>query len=292
MHMFANPGQVVARATWLEARGFDGLLVADSQCLNADVWVELGLAAAATARLRLGPGVTNPVTRDLSVTAAAALTLQAETGGRALLGIGRGDTAVTELGRRPVPVADFERALQRARSYLDGSEVRLDDHSVRLRLAERGLPPVPLEAAASGPRAIGAAAPHADRIAFSVGAEPARVRQAAGLAREARERGGLDPGGLRLGAYVVVAADPDRAAARGLVRGVAAALAGFSLGGDLSDERLDDFAVAGPSGECAERIAALALDHVIVVPGSLGADPRRVEEANARFADEVLPLLR
>jgi len=31
MHMFANPGQVVARATWLEARGFDGLLVADSE---------------------------------------------------------------------------------------------------------------------------------------------------------------------------------------------------------------------------------------------------------------------
>jgi 5,10-methylenetetrahydromethanopterin reductase len=292
MHTFGDPGQVFARASWLERRGFDGLLVADSQCLGADVWVELGLAAAATRRLRLGPGVTNPFTRDPTVTASAALTLQAETGGRALLGIGRGDTAVTELGRRPMPVADFERALGLIRSYLDGRDAMLDGHAVGLRLAERGLPPVALEVAASGPRTIAAAARHADRISFSLGAEPARVSRAARVAREARERAGLDPGGLRLGAYLLVAVDPDRAAARRLIRGVATAFAGFSLPGALSDEALDRFAIAGPAGECADRIAALSLDHAIIVPGSLDADPRRVEEADARLADDVLPLLR
>lgn len=292
MHTFANPGEVVERATWLEARGFDGLLVADSQCLNADVWVELALAAAATDRVRLGPGVTNPVTRHPTVTASAALTLQAESGGRTVLGVGRGDTAVTKLGARPVPTAELERALGDLRAYLDGREVMFDGRSVRVTLAERGLPRVPLDVAASGPRSIAVAARRADRISFSVGAEQARIRRAAGLAHRAREVAGLDPGTVQLGAYLHVAVDPDRRVARQLIRGVAAAFAGFSLQSDLSDALLDRFALAGPASECAERIATLGLDHVIIVPGSLGADPQRVEEANARFADDVLPLLR
>jgi 5,10-methylenetetrahydromethanopterin reductase len=292
MHAFANPGEVVARAGWLEAHRFDGLLVADSQCLNADVWVELALAAATTERLRLGPGVTNPVTRHPSVTASAALTLQAESGGRTVLGVGRGDTALAELGRRPVRVADMERALLQFRAYLDGNKVVLDGRAVRLQLSARGLPRVPVEVAASGPLMIAIAARHADRVSLSIGAEPARVRWAADLARETRERAGLDPGALRLGAYVHVGVDPDRAAARELIRGAAAAFARFSLPGDLSDDLLDRFAIVGPPSECAERIATLGLDYVVVVPGSLGADPRHVQEANERFADEVLPLLR
>jgi 5,10-methylenetetrahydromethanopterin reductase len=292
MHTFANPGEVVARARWLEARRFDGLLVADSQALNADVWVELGLAAAATERLALGPGVTNPLTRHLSVTASAALTLQAETGGRAVLGIGRGDTALTELGRRPVAIADLRDHLRELRAYLDGREIIVDGHAIRLKLAARGLPRVPLDVAASGPRAIAIAAQEADRLSFSVGAEPARVLQAAALARKARERAGLDPGALQLGAYLHVAVDPDRKAARRLIRGVAAAFAGFSSERELSDEQLDRFALAGPANECVERIATLGLDHVIVVPASLGAEPQRVKEADARLADDVLPLLR
>jgi 5,10-methylenetetrahydromethanopterin reductase len=292
MHTFAEVGEVVARARWLEARAFDGLLVADSQCLGADLWVELGVAAAATERLRLGPGVTNPRTRDPSVTASAALTLQAESGGRAVLGVGRGDTALTELGERPVPVAELERALGRLRAYLSGEEVSVDGHAVRLKLADRALPPVPLEVAASGPRTIAAAARHADRISFSVGAEPERVRWAVAVARDARDRAGLDPGGLRLGAYVHVAVDSERASARELIAGAAAAFAGFSVDGELSGRLLDRFAVVGPADECAQRIATLGLDHVIVVPPSLGADPNRVREANERFADEVLPRLR
>ena len=80
------------------------MLVADSQNLNADVWVELALAAAATERLRLGPGVTNPATRHPAVTASAAATLQEESGGRAVLGLGRGDSSLGQIGRAPVPV--------------------------------------------------------------------------------------------------------------------------------------------------------------------------------------------
>src|SRR5437879_5575687 len=107
LHAFSFPHRVAAMARQAEEWGFTGLLLADSQNLNADIWVELALAGAATSRLRLGPGVTNPVTRHPAVTASAAATLQAETGGRAVLGFGRGDSALTQIGRRPVPVAEL-----------------------------------------------------------------------------------------------------------------------------------------------------------------------------------------
>jgi 5,10-methylenetetrahydromethanopterin reductase len=103
LHTFSFAHRVAEVAKQAEQWGFAGLLVADSQNLNADIWVELALAGAATDRLLLGPGVTNPVTRHPAVTASAAATLQAETGGRAVLGLGRGDSAVTQLGKTRPP---------------------------------------------------------------------------------------------------------------------------------------------------------------------------------------------
>jgi hypothetical protein len=46
LHTFSFPGRVAERAREAEGWGFTGLLVADSQNLNADIWVELALAAA------------------------------------------------------------------------------------------------------------------------------------------------------------------------------------------------------------------------------------------------------
>ena len=59
----------IARRT--EAQGFDGMTLTDSQNLTPDTYVSLTLAAQATTRLKLGPGVTNPVTRHPAVAAAA-----------------------------------------------------------------------------------------------------------------------------------------------------------------------------------------------------------------------------
>ena len=94
------PRRSAETARLLETLGFDTVLFADSQNLAPEVWGQLMLAAQATSRVRLGPGVTNSVTRDVAVTASAALALQAESGGRALLGIGRGDSSVQRIGRR------------------------------------------------------------------------------------------------------------------------------------------------------------------------------------------------
>ena len=108
------PGLPIARlaaaqAERAEQRGWDGILFADSQNLAGDVYVTLALAAEATGRIAIGTGVTNPYTRHPAVTAASIATIQELTEGRAVLGIGRGDSALAYLGLAPAPVPVFER---------------------------------------------------------------------------------------------------------------------------------------------------------------------------------------
>ena len=133
-----------------------------------------GLGGRGTDRLKLSTGVTNPVTRHPVVTAAAAATLQAISGGRYVLGIGRGDSALAYLGYSPY-ARGFERALRDLQTLLSGGEIvfggdRFDNRSDRRELllgdrrracGQRGLtwlPPdlakVPLDVAATGPRVI------------------------------------------------------------------------------------------------------------------------------------------
>jgi 5,10-methylenetetrahydromethanopterin reductase len=325
LHAFAVPGRVADLARRAERWGYDGLLVADSQNLNADVWIELALAGAATSRIGLGPGVTNVATRHPAVTASAAATLQIETAGRAVLGLGRGDSALTQIGRHPVPPSELEDGLVAIQAYLAGEQAVVDGASSRLAwVADLPVPKVPVAVAATGPHVIAAGARHAERLDFTVGAEPERVRWAVGVARSAAAD--ADPS---LGAFVNVAVDSDRSAARHLVRGSTAIFARFATEGaptdglsdvtragiarlaseydesrhgqvdapharGLEDEFVDRFAVVGPAYEVAERLqelASLGIARVVVVPGSVDADPERIAASTERFAAEVLPLI-
>jgi 5,10-methylenetetrahydromethanopterin reductase len=330
LHSFPRPGKTAEAARVAEAAGYDGLLVADSQNLTADIWVELALAAATTERLGLGPGVTNPRTRHPAVTASAAATLGAESGGRVVVGFARGDSALTQIGREPTPAAEFERGLAALQGYLAGEEVAVEGYSGRIAWLPRvGEAKVPVAVAASGPRVIGAGARLAEEVDFTVGAELERLRWAVETARAAEAEAERDVP-LRLGAYVDVAVCDDRGAARDLVRGSASTLARFGAEGaptdglsdvtragverltaeyreaghgqaasaaarDLSPDFIDRFAVCGPAAEVTERlreIAALGIERLIVVPGSLDSDPEAARLAAERFEREVLPALR
>ncbi|MFN8111718.1 MAG: LLM class flavin-dependent oxidoreductase [Solirubrobacterales bacterium] len=323
LHEFAFPHRVARTARWAEERGFDGMLVADSQNLNADVWIELALAAAATERLRLGPGVTNPATRHPAVTASAAATLQEETGGRAVLGLGRGDSALARIGREPVRVAELEQAVVAIQGFLAGETVELQEGPSTIGwIAQSEQPKVPLTIAATGPHVIAVAARHAERIDFTVGAEPERLGWAVA---EARANASGDAPSL--GAFVNVGVHRDRAVARDLVRGSTAIFARFAtegaptdglsdvtregierLGADydearhgqsgaahareLEDDFIDRFAVVGTPDEVIERLRAIeaaGIERIVAVPGSLDADPDLLAESNELFAAEVLP---
>jgi 5,10-methylenetetrahydromethanopterin reductase len=228
-------------AAHAEAEGFDGMVVVDSQHLSGDPFVALALAARETSALRLGTGVTNPVTRHPAATAAAIASVHVASDGRATLGIGRGDSALAHLGLAPAPVAALERFVRVVRAYLRGeavpyAELRayepdgarpvqalgLADHprESRLHWLPRDRDPVPVEVVATGPKVLALAGAHADRVLLAVGADPERVAWAAQVARK--------NGATRIGAFVNVVAHPDVTVARTLGAGGVTTFARFS----------------------------------------------------------------
>jgi 5,10-methylenetetrahydromethanopterin reductase len=312
--VFPPLGKTAQTAQMIEGLGLASMLFPDSQNLAPEVWGQLMLAAAATSKLQLGPGVTNSVTRDAAVTASAALALQVESGGRAVLGIGRGDSSVQRIGKHEDPVASFERYLQAVQGYLSGEAVDRDGFESRLEwLRHAKVPKVPVEVAATGRRVIEVAARRADRICFAVGADADHVAEVLDHARAAARAAGRDPNSLRYGAFVNAVIHPEVEVGRRGVRGTAATFARFSAfkgskleqlpaplrdaahTAGLSDAFVDWFAIVGPAEQSLPRfqkLAALGLDFCRVVPGSVDM-PRDIAAASlVNLANEIVPALR
>lgn len=244
----ASPRGIRHVAREFEEAGWDGLLVVDSQNLSGDSYVALAVAATVTERIGLGTGVTNSVTRHAAVTASAIASIQRLSKGRAVLGIGRGDSALAHLGRAPAKLPQFERYTRHLHMYLAGEPVPFDEIDIpfdvapamsELDLAEApddsriawiaDGPRVPLEVAATGPKVIAIGALHSDRVMLTVGADPERIAWSIELARKARTDAGLDPDGIAFGAYINVACHPDIDVARDVVRGGLTTFARFSV---------------------------------------------------------------
>jgi len=236
--MLGFPGKAREIARRTEAAGYTHLALGDTQNLGPETWSQLMLAATACERIRIGTGVTNTTTRDVAVTASAALALQLESGGRAFCGIGRGDSALAKVGRRPASPDAFEADLAHLRAYLAGASTPRGEGAARAESRiewARGLeiPRVPIEVAVSGPRVLEIAARHADAFIFCLGADPKTLERAMQSAREATRRAGRDPEAMRYGAFVNCAVDDDLARARAIARGgtsVFARFAGWSEG--------------------------------------------------------------
>lgn len=345
------PGVTSRWARRAEEEGWDGIAFGDSQNLAADTYVELALAAAATTRVQLGTAVTNPVTRHPAVTAGAIASIHGESGGRAVLGIGRGDSALAHLGLSPAPVPVFARYLERVQGYLRGEEVPFavaDDGAGEVRSADAlamggrpaasrlewlptALDKVPVDVYCSGPRMIELAATRAERLTLAVGADVERVRWGLDVARAARAASGAGPGAGDVGVFLPILVHPDRAKARALIAGGVASVARFSVmhgtvtgpadderrrqleaihhaydmsrhythgsaqAAAVTDEVIDDFAVAGPTSYCVERLqqlVELGVRRIVVQAGVARGDRAEMQEARRRLVDEVLPVVR
>lgn len=229
LHGFPTVGFTRDWAVRAEAAGFAGVLLADSETLIADPYVELAIASVATERLALGVAVTNPVTRHPAVTAAAIASVHLESGGRGVLGFARGDSALRQLNLKPATMPEFRQALIDLQRYLgDTQPANTADVSSAQPLSwlPADVPTVPVDVAATGPEAIAVGAVHADRLTFNLGADLDRLRWAIAHARNARTRAGLDPTAISLGAYVDVACAPMEDAIT-MVRGSASIFANF-----------------------------------------------------------------
>ena len=131
----ASPRRAGNYAERAERAGWDGMAVVDSQNLSGDAYVALTVAALRTERLGLATAVTNPVTRHPAVTASAIASVHALSGGRAVLGIGRGDSSLAHLGRAPASVSIFAKYLKTLQCYLRGESVPFEELAFHERLA-------------------------------------------------------------------------------------------------------------------------------------------------------------
>ena len=172
----------------IEAAGFDGAGILDSQMLSRDTFVVLGQAAAATSRLTLFPAVTNPFTRHPSVLAGAIQTVEELAPGRVKFVIGTGYTSASTIGRKPATLAEMRACIATVRGLLAGESVDFDGTPGRLGYAAKRR--IPIVMAASGPKAIELAGEIADGALLLVGFNRGIVEKALEhLERGARRSG-------------------------------------------------------------------------------------------------------
>src|SRR5215211_3278281 len=134
---FPTVGRAAPLAEMAERDGWDGIAFTDSQNLHGDTFAALAIAAHATRRIKLATAATNPATRHPAVVASAIASVQVESGGRAVLGIARGDSALAYLGRPPISLPEFAAGLEQIQAYLRGEAVEVNGFSSPLQWLSR-----------------------------------------------------------------------------------------------------------------------------------------------------------
>ncbi len=178
-----------------EDAGFDYGWLFDSHVLWREPYVLLTLMAEATGRLRLGTCVTNPATREPSVTASSLAVLSEISNGRMDLGIGRGDSARRVLGKPPTTMATLEEAIKVIRELVEGRSVAYE--GTELQLPWAGSWTLPVWVAGYGPMALAMTGRIADGVILQL-ADPDLIRWFVGQVRDAEQAAGRPIGSVKV----------------------------------------------------------------------------------------------
>ena len=183
---------------YAEQRGFTHAWLYDSQMLFSDVYASLALCAVGTKRIFLGPGVTNPASRIAPVTACAMASLNELAPGRAILGIGTGNTARRTLGMPAARLAQLREHVEVCRTLLGGGTADYQEGARRRKI--RFLNPqggwidiahrIPIYIAASGPKSLELAGELGDGVILFGTVSPSLVDFALRHVRQGAERAG------------------------------------------------------------------------------------------------------
>ncbi len=187
--------RTVALARQAEAAGFSHGWLFDSHVLWREAYVLLTLMAQATTTLRLGTCVTNPATREPSVTASSLAVLQELSGGRFDLGIGRGDSAIRVLGKAPTTMAMLEEAIHVIRALAEGRPIEYE--GVALQLPWSAGHRLPVWVAGYGPVALKITGRVGDGAMLQI-ADPDLIRWFVAQVHASAGDSGRDPHTIRI----------------------------------------------------------------------------------------------
>jgi 5,10-methylenetetrahydromethanopterin reductase len=326
----SQPLPVIVRQVQLaESLGFDTAWITDTHLVCRELWVTLTACATATSRIRLGPGITVPHTRHISVTASAIATLHELAPGRLVLGVGTGGSASETMGlsvARTARVATLESMAHALKHLLRGESIRLDT-GTDARLAWLPQPvDIPLYLAGSGPRMLDAAGRLGDGAIMYSGVAPWLLEAALACVRAGAQAAGRAPANVDIAIWAPTSIAADRVLARDHVRGrvasalrhafpvkwspedqavidqVRAAYDSYQHATAASKHRLlitdrfvDLMALAGTPDDVREQVQRVAsvggVNRIILLPQVPGQDFVEREQVLRLFADEVMARL-
>ena len=191
--------RVVELAKQAETLGFNYGWTFDSHVLWQEPYVIYSQMLSATNRMIVGPMVTNPGTRDWTVTASLFATLNDMFGNRTVCGIGRGDSAMRVIGHKPRSLATLSEAMRVIKDLAEGRKTLYNDTQQHFPWANKSELKVLM--AAYGPKALHLCGSESDGFILQL-ADPAIAEWTISAVRRSAEEAGRDPDSL----YICVAA--------------------------------------------------------------------------------------
>src|SRR5688500_9661653 len=192
-----NPpaARVVDLARQAELLGFSHVWTFDSHLLWEEPFVIYSRILAETRKIKVGPMVTNPATRDWTVTASLFATLNEMYGNRTVCGIGRGDSAVRVTNGSPTTLATLRESIGVIKGLTNGEQVAYRDQSLRLPWA--GSSRCDVWVAAYGPKALALTGEVGDGFILQL-ADPSIAEWTIGAVRKAAADAGRDPSSVTI----------------------------------------------------------------------------------------------
>src|SRR5215216_6590147 len=192
-----NPpaSRVVELTRKAEELGFSHAWTFDSHILWQEPYVIHSQMLSATERITVGPFVTNPVSRDPSVTASTLATLNNMFGNRTICGIGRGDSVVRVLGRKPTTLRQLEEAMRVIKELAEGGRSDFSGVEVKIPWVRDGKLDVWM--AGYGPRALSLIGRKADGFILQL-ADPMILEWTMKHVHDAAREAGRDPKSIKV----------------------------------------------------------------------------------------------
>jgi probable F420-dependent oxidoreductase len=187
--------RVVDLAKQAELAGFRYVWTFDSHLLWQEPYVIYSQILAQTHRVTVGPMVTNPATRDWTVTASTFATLNEMFGNRTVCGIGRGDSAVRVINGKPVTLAELRESIGVIRDLANGRPTDYKDSHLTFPWVTDSK--LDIYVAAYGPKALALTGEVGDGFILQL-ADLSIAEWSIKAVRDAAEAAGRDPASVKI----------------------------------------------------------------------------------------------
>ncbi len=316
--------RVIDLAKRADSFGFSHVWTFDSHILWEEPYVIYSQILAETRNVIVGPMVTNPATRDWTVTASTYATLNEMYGNRTICGIGRGDSAVRVTNGKPTTLKTWRESIQVISDLANGRSTEYNGSTITLPWASKS--ELEVWGAGYGPKALKLIGETCDGFILQL-ADPSIVKWMVEAVRIGASDAGRDPDDLTMCIAAPAYVGDDLAYARDQVRwfggmvgnhvadivgrygdsdAVPQALTDYIKGREdydynqhgqagnthadfVPDEIIDRFCLLGPVEAHLDRLAEL---------GELGVDQFSIylqhdakDHTLAAYGEKVLPVL-